>query len=496
MPKISILIPVYNVESYLPECLDSIINQTEKDIEIICVDDASTDASLRILEKYASLDKRIIIFRHMENKGLCQTRKDAVKISSGEYIMFLDSDDYLSLNACEELYTAIENANVDFLQFGARILTNENVSEELFLWTTNFMEAETTRIEDDELLKACFIDHKFNCNLVNKIWKADICKKAYDKILEGHYVSAEDRYAVFLLCYYAKSYFGVKDKYYHYRLGVGITGGDHLDYKRFESRCKGSIIANIIKTFLEEEHMDIIFKNEYEAFRNDILWDCVDCWHNKLDKNSWTTGYELLIQYWGVELVVGAIGMRYFEEQNDILKRSRKKRVYHVAIYYRHIGYNAMDDVLKHYIAHAEYKEETVYLLTDQDTLEKGDTYMNRPLFHMWPATLANWDEYQKRCNDFYCLLIDNHIQKVYYLSPTSHVRGLDELTVKSAGIEFALCMDEYAVDIKNKLEQTVSLYIDEKEQLYNEINELKKALDSSPWNRLFQKITSNFKEN
>lgn len=73
MPKISILIPVYNVEKYLRECLESAINQTEKDIEIICVDDASEDSSLKILQEYANRDRRIKLIKHAENMGLCKT---------------------------------------------------------------------------------------------------------------------------------------------------------------------------------------------------------------------------------------------------------------------------------------------------------------------------------------------------------------------------------------------------------------------------------------
>ena len=103
MVKVSVIIPVYNVEQYLKECLDSVINQTLKDIEIICINDGSTDGSLKILEKYESLDDRIVVFSQ-ENSGLSATRNKGMQLSSGEYVYFMDSDDYLELNALEELY--------------------------------------------------------------------------------------------------------------------------------------------------------------------------------------------------------------------------------------------------------------------------------------------------------------------------------------------------------------------------------------------------------
>lgn len=109
MIKVSVILPVYNAEEYLNECLDSIVNQTLKDIEIICINDGSTDNSLDILETYAKNDKRIKIISK-ENGGLGAARNIGLKNSSGEFISFIDSDDFIELNMLEELYNnAISN---------------------------------------------------------------------------------------------------------------------------------------------------------------------------------------------------------------------------------------------------------------------------------------------------------------------------------------------------------------------------------------------------
>ena len=119
MPKISIIIPVYNVEKYLGECLDSCINQTLKDIEIICVDDASPDNSIKILEEYQAKDSRIKVFRHGENKNLGAARNTGLANATGEYVWFVDSDDYIDTKACQILYDAIKEFDVDMLCFSA-----------------------------------------------------------------------------------------------------------------------------------------------------------------------------------------------------------------------------------------------------------------------------------------------------------------------------------------------------------------------------------------
>ena len=116
-PKISVIIPVYNVEKYLSECLDSIVNQTLKDIEIICVNDGSTDNSLSILQEYASKDKRIKII-DKENEGQGYARKVGLDIVSGEYILFCDSDDkYFLNNVFEKLYFEMDKNKSDLMIF-------------------------------------------------------------------------------------------------------------------------------------------------------------------------------------------------------------------------------------------------------------------------------------------------------------------------------------------------------------------------------------------
>lgn len=111
MPKVSVIIPVYNTEKYLPECIDSIINQTLEDIEIICINDGSSDNSLTVLEEYAKKDDRIKIYSK-KNEGPANTRNLGLKKTKGEYIAFLDSDDCIKNNThFETLYKlALENS--------------------------------------------------------------------------------------------------------------------------------------------------------------------------------------------------------------------------------------------------------------------------------------------------------------------------------------------------------------------------------------------------
>ena len=122
--KVSVIIPVYNAEKYLRNCLDSIINQTLSDIEIICINDGSTDSSLEILNDYIQRDSRIILI-NQKNSGQGKARNKGISVARGDYIAFIDNDDWVDNNYFEELYnTAIKN-NSDVVLCGAKEYIDE-----------------------------------------------------------------------------------------------------------------------------------------------------------------------------------------------------------------------------------------------------------------------------------------------------------------------------------------------------------------------------------
>lgn len=113
--KVSIIIPVYNVEKYIARCLDSVINQTYQNLEIIVVNDVTPDNSMAIVEEYAAKDSRIRIVNNSRNMGLMMTRKSGYTVVRGDYLTFVDSDDYLPLNAIELLLTKAQETGADIV---------------------------------------------------------------------------------------------------------------------------------------------------------------------------------------------------------------------------------------------------------------------------------------------------------------------------------------------------------------------------------------------
>lgn len=132
MKKVSVIVPVYNVEKYLPKCLDSITNQTFKNLEIICVNDGSPDNSADILRSYAEKDNRIKVITK-ENQGLSSARNTGIKAATGDYTVFVDSDDWLDLQTIETAVKTTETDGVEMVMWGyIREYKGKSVEKKIF----------------------------------------------------------------------------------------------------------------------------------------------------------------------------------------------------------------------------------------------------------------------------------------------------------------------------------------------------------------------------
>ena len=157
-PKISVIIPVYNIELYLSECLDSVLTQTFKDFEVICVDDGSTDGSSGILKIYADKDPRITVI-HQENAGPAVARNTGIGRAKGEYVLFVDSDDTIHPELCEKVVAVADREQADMTFF---FYTADHVSDSqlekagAIILANEIFDAENQPLRDNQLFLYCF----------------------------------------------------------------------------------------------------------------------------------------------------------------------------------------------------------------------------------------------------------------------------------------------------------------------------------------------------
>ncbi len=209
VPKISIIVPVYNVEKYLSVCLDSLLNQTLDDIEIICVNDGSTDGSLHILKEYANLDSRIKVICQ-ENRGLAGARNTGIKAASGNYIGFVDSDDWVDDDFFEKLYNTASSSNADIARAPYKYSYNDKEIEE-----ENLTPILTKRFSNNESLGI----NEHSVVVWNAIYKTDFILQNNIKFDDNIYIS-EDIYFTANATFKSTKTLPVIDTYYHYRQEV------------------------------------------------------------------------------------------------------------------------------------------------------------------------------------------------------------------------------------------------------------------------------------
>ena len=209
--KISIVIPVYNAELYLKECVDSIINQTFKNIEIIIVDDCSPDNSEAIILEYMSKDPRIKYIKHEHNRSVLQARNTGITNATGDYIWCMDPDDYIpTLIGLQILVHTINSTQADVIQF-----TMEHPDPGIINW---LLPLSDTLITDSQQIKNLYFDTMRAFNLANRIVTKDLYKKAIKNVSQDLYLNmAEDFFICSLIMNSAKSYIGIQDSLYFYR---------------------------------------------------------------------------------------------------------------------------------------------------------------------------------------------------------------------------------------------------------------------------------------
>lgn len=227
-PLISIVIPVYNDEQYIEETILSCVNQTFSDIEIVIVDDASTDGTPDVISRYTKKHAVIRSITHDKNKKTLQAIKTGVLAAKGEYIMIVSGDDTFEPNAAETCASVVyENPNVDIVHFGRRVLKKGRQVRTLI--------PEAMKLKDNDILKHIFSLTKGSQGSVsNKCWKRDLLVKVFTQAEpKKQLVLGEDQVVVFLAALQAKTYVSITDILHNYNFGIGMDGRSDIDLQSF-----------------------------------------------------------------------------------------------------------------------------------------------------------------------------------------------------------------------------------------------------------------------
>ena len=290
MSQVSIVVPVYNCEKYLDRCLISIINQTFKDIEIICINDGSTDNSFKILNEYSIKDTRVKIFSQ-QNNGLSFTRNRGIELASSKYLIFVDSDDSIELTMVEKLYNKIKETNSNMVISNLNYINKDGILYKKYKkFKSHFSKSGIFKnvLNGNLVTSACISIYDINLFIKNNIFFP--VTKIY-----------EDSMTIFKLIYHAKNISIVEDCLYNYFDNENSISTS-FDEKNFED-----IIYNIkiTKEFLKQEDI-------FEEYFLDYLMKIralIDYIIYKINNNTKNTNkkYFLFTKLWN-----------YLDEMDDI----------------------------------------------------------------------------------------------------------------------------------------------------------------------------------
>ncbi|WP_353121211.1 glycosyltransferase family 2 protein [Dysgonomonas capnocytophagoides] len=267
-PKISIIVPVYNAERYIEQCIYSVLNQTFKDYELILIDDGSKDGSLGLCEKLRETDSRIIIYSQ-KNKGVSTARNKGIELAKGDWISFLDSDDYFLQEYLSDSYNSVVNSDIDFLIQGFTRF-NENGTLE-----------NNIKIELDDIVSAkdyyqIFEIQKFTNkgNPFSKLFKTDIIKN--NKIIFPIDLTLGEDLCFNLLYLSCSSKVKFEKKYnYYYRETFNSLSVGNITFETYYLRHLR--ILDIIKNKYTTIYTAILYSDTYKYLAHSLglrLYDC------------------------------------------------------------------------------------------------------------------------------------------------------------------------------------------------------------------------------
>ncbi len=291
MPKISVVVPVYNVEHYVEKCIDSILRQTYRNLEIFLVDDGSTDGSRKKCEQYLSIDDRIQLICQT-NQGLSAARNAAIDKATGDYIGFVDSDDWIASDLFEVLYRNAEEYHADISECAAKIVSEtENV-------IPNDEEEEASLVVLEGIEKLLDNMHRSNHSMWGKLFRASLFEGI--RMPEGRIY--EDLATTYRLIDRAnKIVVSPREKYYYVSRSSSITRQKfnihHMDvlwaseqryhyivekYPELEKECRNYILANVIwavnKAYMDGYLEDRIHIEELQEIIDSLrVYDYRDC---------------------------------------------------------------------------------------------------------------------------------------------------------------------------------------------------------------------------
>lgn len=459
-PLVAIIIPVYNDEQYLHQCLDSVKNQTAAFWEAWVVDDCSTDQSPSLIQEYCAADSRFHFLQNAVNSSAWVSRaRGILSVSSSvRYIMFADADDSLQLHAVERAYQLMEQDPVDILHFGTNVENIANISRKKIQGYTAYLQPEISKLKGREIFDS-FIRRKFEGHLWNKMFRADLLQAVIQELgAERVLPKAQDKALYWAVCWQKEdlTYRGVEDRLYNYNYGLGVEGGQsHITLQQYRQYLAQAWTEDTIAEIMAkhpqeaEEYAEVL-----ENSRSNLMNHTARA-YTRLQPCDAAAGMDLVAEYWRDPLdkarFAGALAAHTWGSQRALAETVMHSKLFEtskkeggikvIGTYYHRMDNGGIQRVIAQLLPIWHELGYEVVLFTDYEPDENDydiPDYVKRAVIGA-SFSRSRRGRYAKRGRSFAKLLSEYQVDCMVYHAYFSDVLLYDMCVCKGLNIPFLI---------------------------------------------------------
>lgn len=318
MPQLSVVVPAHNGERYLEGCAASVLGQDFRDLELVLVDDCSTDATRQVISRLALNDSRVLVVLLDKNLGTLGARQAGVAATTGDHVMLVDQDDELAPGALAALMPHADDA--DIVHFGVRVVPHGAAAEAAAAGMQGFLTPQARRLEGADIMRVQFAEHdNFDWHVHHKLYCGDLARRAWGMAAQTRLLLSDDIYLCMILDALAQSYVGLPDSsWYVYNLGRGETLGERetLDVLRrtSERELKG---WRLMAEFAHDHAVDILrddWADRVADARDRIYENVSNEMVDGLAREDLSAAVNMLLAQWPADAVAGEL-WRYVRDR-------------------------------------------------------------------------------------------------------------------------------------------------------------------------------------
>ena len=469
--KFSIVVVSYNQEGCIERAINSCINQTYKNIEIVCVDDHSSDRSASIIKKMAELDGRITVIVHDGNFSAHMCRKNGVLNSSGEYILFLDGDDELEKNLCEKL-VPLTKKGCDIIHFATKIIPILDTQKNAAISLEQSLKPKAEYIENkSSLLEEIFLKKIAGFNLWNKCVERYVAIKAFTMLDDVYLARGNDTYALTAIALCSKKYLGEAQLCgYKYYYGMGIYGNSEYTVDIFRRLLGLYETYKNINSLLAKEFPGSICEEISNMLYTTYLKDAGYRLLNFVMSRDIKECFSLFCDVYGISEAVSSIAMSTWnnenkrmsffnsyhdhdvEVSNDIINDDSKN----IAIIYHRLNIGGVQRVIVEMarLFLTMNKNVTIVIFETHDV--QLDIPRNVKLFVIDIPCSVNG--YRERSKELSSIIVNENIDTVYYNMYSDKFILYDIVLFREMGVKLVLHIHSvFTVMLRNKFNMNLN---------------------------------------